>query len=155
MGLLRNKDEVSGTKYQMREKVFAIGDDFWIETDGGERAFKVNGKALRLRKTLVIETPDGVELFIVRERKLSVRDKMSIERGGETVATVKKRLIGIRERYNIDLEGGGQLQAKGTLLITSTRSSGTETRSRRSPSAGSECATPTASRSRRVRRQPS
>ncbi len=116
MGLLRNKDEVSGTKYQMREKVFAIGDDFWIETDGGERAFKVNGKALRLRKTLVIETPDGVELFIVRERKLSVRDKMSIERGGETVATVKKRLIGIRERYNIDLEGGGELQAKGNIV---------------------------------------
>ena len=82
----------------MREKVFAIGDDFWIETDGGERAFKVDGKALRLRKTLVIETPSGEELFTVRERKLSVRDKMSIERAGDTVATIKKRLIGIRER---------------------------------------------------------
>ena len=62
----------------MREKVFAIGDDFWIENGGGERAFKVDGKALRLRKTLVIETPSGEELFTVRERKLSVRDKMAI-----------------------------------------------------------------------------
>jgi uncharacterized protein YxjI len=100
----------------MREKVFAIGDDFWIETGGGERAFKVDGKALRLRKTLVIETPSGDEMFTVRERKLSVRDKMTIERGGDTVATVKKGLIGIRERYNIDLDAGGELHAKGNIV---------------------------------------
>jgi len=116
VGLLGNSDDVSGTKYQMREKVFAIGDDFWIETDDGERAFKVDGKALRVRKTLVIETPSGNELFTVRERKLSVRDKMTIERNGETVATVKKGLIGIRERYNIDLDAGGEMQAKGNIV---------------------------------------
>ena len=100
----------------MREKIFAIGDDFWIETGGGERAFKVDGKALRLRKTLVIETPSGKELFTVRERKLSVRDKMSIERDGDTVATIKKALIGIRERYNVNLDAGGELHAKGNIV---------------------------------------
>ena len=100
----------------MREKVFAIGDDFWIGTDGDERAFKVDGKALRLRKTLVIETPSGDEMFTVRERKLSVRDKMTIERGGDTTATVKKGLIGIRERYDIKLDAGGELHAKGNIV---------------------------------------
>lgn len=30
-------------KYQMREKMFAIGDDYWIETDGGQPAFKESG----------------------------------------------------------------------------------------------------------------
>jgi uncharacterized protein YxjI len=96
--------------------VFAIGDDFWIESGGGERAFRVDGKALRWRKTLVVETPSGEELFTVRERKLSVRDKMSIERDGDSVATVKKALVGIRERYNIDLDGGGELHAKGNIV---------------------------------------
>jgi len=38
-------------RYQMREKMLSIGDDFWIEDDQGERAFRVDGKALRLRKT--------------------------------------------------------------------------------------------------------
>jgi uncharacterized protein YxjI len=116
MGLLRNNDEPSGTRFQMREKVFSIGDDFWIETDRGVRAFKVNGKAMRLRKTLVVEAPSGEELFTVQERKLSVRDKMAIERDGDTVATVKKALIGIRERYNIELDGGGELKAKGNIV---------------------------------------
>ena len=116
MGLLRNRDDVSGTRYQMRERVFAIGDDFWVETGDGERAFKVDGKALRVRKTLVVEAPSGAELFTVRERKLSVRDKMTIERDGDTAATVKKALIGLRERYNIDLDGGGELHAKGNIV---------------------------------------
>ena len=51
------RDDDGGTKYQMREKLFAIGDDYWIENDAGDRAFKVNGKALRIRDTLVLETP--------------------------------------------------------------------------------------------------
>jgi uncharacterized protein YxjI len=63
MGLLRNRDDVGGTTYRMREKMFSIGEDYWIETDGGERAFKVNGKAVRLRDTLVLESPSGEELF--------------------------------------------------------------------------------------------
>ena len=100
----------------MRERVFAIGDDFWVETGDGERAFKVDGKALRVRKTLVVEAPSGEELFTVRERKLSVRDTMTIERDGDTAATIKKALIGIRERYNINLDDGGELQAKGNIV---------------------------------------
>jgi hypothetical protein len=39
-----------------------IGDAFWIGTDSGQRADKVNGKALRLRETLILEDPDGREL---------------------------------------------------------------------------------------------
>jgi uncharacterized protein YxjI len=115
MGLLRNRGP-EGTQYTMREKMFAIGDDFWIEHDG-ERAFKVNGKALRLRKTLVLESPGGEELFTIQEKKLSVRDKMEIERGGKTVATIKKALISpLRERYSIEVEGGEDLEAKGNIV---------------------------------------
>jgi uncharacterized protein YxjI len=116
MGLLRHRDALDGTRYRMRERVFSIGDDFWIGTDRDEHAFKVDGKALRLRKTLVVESPSGDDLFTVRERKLSLRDKMTIERDGETVATVKKALIGLRERYTINLEGGGELRAKGNIV---------------------------------------
>ena len=54
MGLLRGRHENGGTKYRMREKLFAIGDDFSVENEAGERAFKVNGKALRIRDTLVL-----------------------------------------------------------------------------------------------------
>ena len=116
MRRLRDRGGPTGVRYTMREKVFAIGDDFWIETDGGERMFKVNGKALRIRETFVIESRSGEELFSIQEKKLSVRDKMEVERGGRTVATVKKALIGIRDRYAIEVEGGPDLSARGNFV---------------------------------------
>ena len=101
----------------MREKLFAIGDDFWIETEGGERAFKVNGKALRVRETFILESPSGDELFKIQEKKLRIRDTMEIERGGDTVATIKKALITpLRDRFAIELEAGGELSAKGNIV---------------------------------------
>jgi uncharacterized protein YxjI len=101
----------------MREKLFSIGDDYWIETSDGERAFKVDGKALRIRETLVLEGPSGDELYTVREKKLRVRDTMEIERGGKTVATVKKALVSpLRDRYSIEVEGGDDLEVKGNIV---------------------------------------
>jgi uncharacterized protein YxjI len=116
MRRLRDRGGPGGTRYTMREKMFSIGDDSWIETEGGERAFKVNGKALRIRETLVVESPSGEELFTIQEKKLSVRDKMEVERGGRTVATIKKALVGLRDRYSIEVDGGGNMSAKGNVV---------------------------------------
>ena len=117
MGFLRRHDEAEGTRYQMREKVFAIGDDFWIENDAGERAFKVNGKALRARATFILESPSGDELYKIQEKKLHIRDTMEVERDGDTVATIKKALISpLRDRYSIELEEGGELSAHGNIV---------------------------------------
>jgi uncharacterized protein YxjI len=65
----------------------------------------------------VLEKPSGEELLTVRERKLSVRDKMTIERDGHTVGTVKKAIVGpLRERYAIDVEDGEDLKAHGNIV---------------------------------------
>jgi uncharacterized protein YxjI len=101
----------------MREKVFAIGDDFWIDTDDDRHAFKVNGKALRMRSTFELETPTGETLLKIQEKKLHIRDTMELERDGETVATVRKALITpLRDRFTIDLAAGGEMTAKGNIV---------------------------------------
>src|SRR4051795_2835562 len=116
MGLFRHDDDASGGhRFQMREKLLSIGDDYWIENDQGERAFKVNGKALRIRETFLIEGPSGQELVRIQERKLSIRDKVAIERGGDKVATVHKALVGIRDRFAIDVKNGTDMKAKGNV----------------------------------------
>ena len=117
MPLLRGRRDDGGTKYRMREKLFAIGDDYWIENEDGDRVFKVDGKALRIRDTFVLEDSSGAELFKVQEKKLHVRDTMDIERGGDTVARVKKALITpLRDRFSIEVEGGEDLEAKGNIV---------------------------------------
>ena len=99
----------------MREKIMAIGDDFWIEDDNGNKVYKVNGKALRLRETFILEDANGNELSKIQEKKLSVRNKMTIE-SGSTRATVHKRLVGIRDHYIIDVDGGEEFKAHGNIV---------------------------------------
>jgi uncharacterized protein YxjI len=113
----RNDDDVAvGRRFQMREKLIAIGDDSWIEDEEGERVYKVNGKAMRIRDTFILEDANGNELAKIQERKLRVRDSMKIERDDRTVATVRKALVGIRDRFHIDLEDGEDLRAHGNVL---------------------------------------
>ena len=116
MGLLRNRGP-EGTRYTMREKLFSIGDDFWIENGDGEKAFKVNGKAMRIRDTFVLESPSGEELYTIQEKKLSIRDKMEVERNGTTVASIKKALVTpLRDRFSIEVADGPDLEAKGNIV---------------------------------------
>ena len=71
----------------------SIGDDYWIEDDDGDKAFKVDGKAMRMRETWVLEDAQGNEVAKIREKKLSIRDAITIELDGRD-ATVKKAMVG-------------------------------------------------------------
>ena len=116
MGLRRQQDGPGGERFLMREKLLSIGDDYWIENDRGERAYKVDGKAFRVRETFVLEDTSGNEVARIQERKLSIRDKIAVERGGDTVATVHKALVGIRDRFAIDVEDGADMKAHGNVV---------------------------------------
>ena len=104
--------------YRMRQRLMSIGDDFWIETDTGQRAYKVDGKALRLRKTLVFEDPDGRELAKIQERVARLRDSMEIEDAdGNRLAMVRKALISpLRDRWAVTVENGPDLDVQGNVL---------------------------------------
>jgi uncharacterized protein YxjI len=105
-----------GRRFQMHEKLVSIGDDAWIEDDRGDRVYKVDGKAMRIRDTFVLEDRGGNEVAKIQERKLRVRDTMAIERDGRTVATIHKALVGFRDRFRIEVEGGEDLRAHGNIL---------------------------------------
>jgi uncharacterized protein YxjI len=112
------RDGTGAARYRMRQKLVSIGDDYWIENDQGERVFKVNGKALRVRKTLIFEDSHGNELLKIQERMTRVRDTMEIEDpGGHTVATVKNALITpLRDRWTVKVADGPDLDVKGNIL---------------------------------------
>jgi uncharacterized protein YxjI len=107
-----------GNRYQMRQKMVAIGDDFWIENERGQKVFKVNGKALRVRQTLILEDAHGNELCKIQERMLRVKDTMEIEGPhGEQFAMVKKALITpLRERWVVKVKNGPDLEVHGNIL---------------------------------------
>lgn len=105
-------------RYKIRQKMISIGDDFWIENQDGQRVFKVDGKALRLRKTLVFEDMNGNKLCQIQERWLPIKETMAIDdANGNQLATVKKALIApLRDRWSVNVRGGPDLDVQGNIL---------------------------------------
>ena len=96
----------------------SIGDDFWIEDERGQRAYKVDGKALRVRDTLIFEDAAGHELAKIQQRMLRARDTMEIQGpNDESVAKVKKALITpLRDRWTVSIAGGSDVEVQGNLV---------------------------------------
>jgi uncharacterized protein YxjI len=118
MGLFGHGDAEDGEssrRFQMREKMMSIGDDYWIEDASGHRAYKVDGKALHFRDTFILEDAAGHEVAKIQEKKFTLRDKMVIERPGGD-ATVQKKLLGIRDHFKIEIDGKPDLEAHGKVL---------------------------------------
>ncbi|KAF5059718.1 LURP-one-related [anaerobic digester metagenome] len=118
-GGLRGREEAGGAhRYKMRERLVSIGDDYWIEDHAGNKAFKVDGKALRVRNTLVIQSQEGQDLYRIQERMLRIKDTMEIEKGdGGTAATIKKALITpLRDRWTVSIPGEGDWEVQGNIL---------------------------------------
>lgn len=102
-------------RYQMREKLVSIGDDSWIEDAAGNRAFKANGKAARLRHTVVLEDVHGNEVARIKDRPIHLRDVTDIDLGDHS-AKVKKALVGFRDRFHVEVDGGADLKVHGNIL---------------------------------------
>src|SRR5499427_7589291 len=107
-----------GTRYQMRQRMISIGDDYVIENDRGEQVFKLDGKALRIRKTIIFEDMDGHQLCKIQERMLHIKDSMEIEGpDGNRIALVKKAMVTpFRERWVVKIEDGPDLRVHGNIL---------------------------------------
>ena len=105
------------TRYQMRQRMISIGDDYVIENDRGEHVFRLDGKALRIRKTIRFEDMHGHELCKIQERMLRVKDSMEIEDpDGHRMAMVQKAMIDpLRERWTVKVDGP-DLHVQGNIV---------------------------------------
>ncbi len=113
MGLFR-KDDDNHLRFRMREKMMSIGDDAWIEDQHGDRVYKVDGKSMRMRDTFALKNRNGDEVAWIQEPLVHMRDSMTITFGDRT-ATVKKKMISIRDKFIIEVENGPSYEAHGHL----------------------------------------
>jgi uncharacterized protein YxjI len=103
--------------YVIRERFFALGDDFDITDDAGYTLFHVDGKAFSLRNRLVVEDPLGREVAAVHRHLVSLRPTYEITVGGEKAGEVRRNLFTpFRERFTIDVPGPDDLEITGDLF---------------------------------------
>jgi len=108
----------SATRYQMRQKMFALGQDFYIENQQGQKVFKVDGKVLRVRDTLYFRDTKGNELCKLQQKVARIKDSMEIEGpDGQRLAMVKKAIITpVRDRWTVKIGNGPDLDVQGNIL---------------------------------------
>jgi uncharacterized protein YxjI len=118
LGGLGGHETVSVQRYKMHEKLVSLGDDYWIENEAGEREFYVDGKALRLRNTLIIRDMQGNEVYKLQEKLLRIKDTMDVlDTNGKTAATIKKALISpLRNRWKVEVANGPEMEVQGNIL---------------------------------------
>lgn len=103
-------------RYQVRERLFSIKDDFWITDENGNQVFFVNARVLSLRDTLELEDASGRKLAAIKHKLLTFTDAMEIERDGSVIATVHKAVLSpLHHRALIDLPGQ-RLEAVGDII---------------------------------------
>ena len=103
-------------RYQVRERLFTIKDDFWVTDQDGNRVFFIDAKVLSLRHTLVLEDASGRKLAAIKHKLLTFTDAMDIERDGSVAATVHEAVFSpLHHRAIIDLPGG-RLEAVGNFI---------------------------------------
>lgn len=103
-------------RYMVRQRMFSIGDDFWITDEQGDRAFLVDGKAMSIRQTMEIKDPTGAVVASVHKKLVALRDTMQIERDGRVIATVRREMFSpLHHKSAVDLADGRTLEAVGNL----------------------------------------
>jgi uncharacterized protein YxjI len=107
-----------GTRFKMKQRLFAIGDDFYIKNERDEKVIKVDGKLLRLKHKLAFEDMNGREIYEIAAKMIDIRETMTIKRpNGDKAAVVHNALISpIKDKWKIDVPGGQDLVAKGNIL---------------------------------------
>ncbi|MFF7903291.1 LURP-one-related/scramblase family protein [Streptomyces sp. NPDC007920] len=104
-------------RFLVRDRIFGIGDDYWIEDEHGRKVFLVDGKAMRLRDTFELKDTHGRVLINIHQKMLALRDTMVIERGGEALAKIRrKRLSLLRNHYRVSMVDGTELDVSGKIL---------------------------------------
>jgi uncharacterized protein YxjI len=103
--------------YVIRERFFALGEDFDITDEAGRPVLHVDGKVFSLHDRLKVRDPAGREVAEVHRKLVALRPTYEISVGGQKVADVRKKLFTpLGDRFTIDIPGPDDLEMRGNIF---------------------------------------
>jgi uncharacterized protein YxjI len=103
-------------RFLLKQKLFSLGDDYYIKDESGRDVYFVDGKMLSIGDQLSFQDLHGNELAYIKQRVLSFGKTYEISRGGEVVAVVKKAVFTlVHHRFSVDVPGPDDLEAQGSF----------------------------------------
>src|SRR6201999_2138435 len=74
-------------RYQMKQKMFSMGDDYTITDENGRPAYYVDGRAFSIGEKLSFQDMAGHELAFIKQRLLAIGPTYEIWYADELHAT--------------------------------------------------------------------
>jgi uncharacterized protein YxjI len=103
--------------FVLNQKLMSIGGDLWIDDAEGNHAFEVDGKALALRRTLLLLDPAGSRLYEINQSLAHLHHTFEIKNGEAVVATIQKALLNVLgDHFTVNLANGEQLSVTGDWI---------------------------------------
>jgi uncharacterized protein YxjI len=105
-------------RYIMRQRIFAIGQDFTINNAARQPVFKIDGKVRLVKESLKFRDMQGNLLYKLDERVIRIRESFDIlNANNQVVAKVHNAIIDpLRERFTIEIPGGQDMTTMGKVL---------------------------------------
>lgn len=105
-------------RYIMRQRIFALGQDFYINNAAGQPVFKIDGKVRLIKESLKFRDMQGNLLYQLDERVLRIRESFDILKpDGHLAAKVHNAIFDpLRERFSIEIPGGQNLTTMGKVI---------------------------------------
>lgn len=105
-------------RYLMRQRMFALGQDFTINNAAGAAVFKVEGKVRIVKEALKFYDMQGHLLYRLDEKILRIRESFDILKpNGQLAARVHNAIIDpLRERFTIEIPGGQDMTTMGKVI---------------------------------------
>jgi uncharacterized protein YxjI len=103
-------------KYQVREKIFRLGEDNDILNEAGQPVLKVDGKVLTLHNLMTVNDLAGTEVAQVSRKIMALRATYEISIPGGASAEVHQRFTGpFHPKWNISIAGGAEMEVGGNF----------------------------------------
>lgn len=103
-------------RYQVREKIFRLGEDNDILNDAGQPVLQVDGKVLSLHGLMLVNDLAGTEVARVSRKLVSLLATYDITVAGGATAEVHQRFSGpFHPKWTISVAGGTDMEMTGNF----------------------------------------
>ena len=93
-------------RFQVRQRVFSIGDKFTIRDQDENDYFQVHGKVFSLGNKLSFQDMNGNELYYIEQKLLRIMAEYSISSHGNIAAICKQRFTFLGSKFDISSQFG-------------------------------------------------
>lgn len=102
-------------KYKIRQKLFSVGNKYFIGDSSDTPVYQIIGKVFSWGDSLSFQKSDGTEIARIEQKLLSWKPRYRIYRQGEMFAEVIQEWTWLKQKFTLDVPGPNDYTIAGSF----------------------------------------